>query len=62
MPTMKNRKGGNAPDSQINQTAGQDGNGVQTFDGRENLNRGTQVSATPQSLDGPGKVVRTFGA
>lgn len=62
MPMMKNRKGTKAPNPQINQSAGQDGNGVQKFDGRENINSGTKVSPVPQSLNGPGKVVRTFGS
>ena len=61
MPTMKNRKGGVGPKSQVRKpNGGQPNNGVQQFDGRKTTNRGTQVSAVPQSLSKDPRIVRTY--
>lgn len=67
MPTRKTRKNGPAkgPNPQINQQtskAGQQGNGVQSFDGRANTNAGSTVSPVPKSLPLDPRIVRTYGS
>ena len=53
MPKRVNRSAAIAPDAQVRYGANpQDGNGVQTFDGRENLQSGTKHSMVPAFLDG----------
>lgn len=63
MPILKNRPTkGVGKSAQMRTSGGQQGNGVQSFDGRTNTNAGSTSSPVPKTLNGKAVVVRTDDA